>query len=36
MKNIIPLIFTITVIMQMLLPQAAFAYLDPGTGSYIF
>jgi len=36
MKDIIPLIFTIAVIMQMLLPQTAFAYLDPGTGSYIF
>ena len=36
MKVIIPLIFTIAVIIQMFLPQTAFAYLDPGTGSYIF
>ena len=34
MKGAILLILSIAV--QMLLPQAAFAYLDPGTGSYVF
>jgi len=34
MKGAILLILSIVV--QLLLPQAAFAYLDPGTGSYIF
>jgi len=36
MKDIILLVLTIAAIVQMLLPQTAFAYLDPGTGSYIF
>jgi len=34
MKGTILVIMSIVV--QMLLPQAAFAYLDPGTGSYFF